>query len=376
MIYLYPNSWWEFEISMKDKQLLEGIISDYYNSVEDSFFYRLKNAWKINTATTFFVLAIFFLICNLIPILPAFIDNYLLWIFDKIKINFIIEIEDYSFGIQWALGTILSIVILAIAYIPFKFWDIRENKKAIKTSLLNFCYSYTLRKELKSYLINENNSHLEHISEYYQKVHSHLLLTPFYAKNSDTASQIPIYTLRDKLLKKYSWLEFKKETNELIDAFKSIRSKIEKRINLKVELEKVVPFVDILTLYEFSFVKPTLENSEKVVLKEQRLKYLKEIQKELIKINEYEGLNEVERTKKSKIKSVLDFFVNLFTSSNILIMFLSWLILLTIIFVASSILILEKINLEVDSTILIGLLSAPFLGAITLAATIYSKNKK
>lgn len=361
---------------MQDKQLLEGIISDYYNSVEDSFFYRLRNTWKMKAATSLFVIAILFLILNVIPILPAFIDNYLLWIFDNIKSKFDFEIEEYSFWIKWALGTIISILLFGIAFIPFKFWDIRENKKAIKTSYLRFCYAYSLRKELKSYLINENSSHLENVSEYFQKVNSHLILTPFYNNNKDTASQIPIYLLRDKLLKKYNWIEFKKDTNELIDAFKSISSKIEKRIDQKVELEKVVPFVDILTLYEFSFIKPTLENSENKELKEQRLKYLKEIQKELSKINEYEGPNEVERTKKSKIKSVLEFFVNLFTSSNILVMFISWLILLTIIFVASSILILEKIDLEVDSTILIGLLSAPFLGAITLAATIYSKNKK
>jgi hypothetical protein len=100
------------------------------------------------------------------------------------------------------------------------------------------------------------------------------------------------------------------------------------------------------------------------------------MQKELKILNNYEGINETERTKKSKIKSVLNFIANLYTSSNIIVMFLSWLVLLTLIFVASSIIILKKVSIEIDSTILIGLLSAPFLGAITLTATIYSKNKK
>lgn len=361
---------------MQDKQLLDGIISDYYNSIEDSFFYRLRNSWKMNNATFFFVVSILFLLGNIIPILPGAVDDYLLWIFEKIKSNLTFEIKEYSFWIQWALGTILSLLIFGIAFIPFKYWHIRENKKAIKTSHLNFCYAYTLGREIKSFLINENDTHLENISEYFNKVNSHLVLTPFYDNNRDSASKIPIYELRDRLLKKYNWIEFNKETNELIDAFKSINSKIKKRIIQKVELEKVVPFVDILTLYEFSYIKPNLENPQNVELKEQRLTYLKEIGKELNKLNKYEDLNEVERTKKSKIKSVLNFFVNLFTSSNILVMFISWLILLTIIFVTSSILILKKVNIAIDSTILIGLLSAPFLGAITLAATIYSKNKK
>ncbi|WP_420322585.1 hypothetical protein [Flagellimonas sp.] len=361
---------------MQDKQLLEGIISDYYNSVEDSFFYRRRNLWKVRTTALLFVLAILFFMLNILPILPVFVDDYLVWIFEQIKANFDIGIDEFSFWIKWALGTILSAILLAIMFFPFKFWDIREKKRFVKSSNLDFCYAYTLRKELKSYLINENNSHLENISEYFHKTFSHLILTPFYKKRGDSDVQVPIYELRDKLLNKYSWLEFNQESSDLIDAFKSIGSKIERRIYHKTELEMVVPFVDILTLYEFSFVKPHLKNSQKKELKEQRLSYLKEIQKELNKLSNYEGANENDRTKKSKIKSVVKFFVGLYSSSNILIMFLCWLITLTIIFVASSILVLQKVSIEVDSTILIGLLSAPFLGAITLTATIYSKNKK
>ena len=127
---------------MKDKQLLEAIISDYYNSIEDSFFYRRKNLWKSNTATLLFIFSILFFILNIIPILPAFVDDYLLWLFNKIKTNFTIEIEDYSFGIKWALGTILSALIAGTIFIPFKYWDIKESKKFVKSSNLDFCYTY------------------------------------------------------------------------------------------------------------------------------------------------------------------------------------------------------------------------------------------
>ena len=361
---------------MKDKQLLEGIISDYYNSIEDSFFYRRKNLWKSNTAALLFVLSVLFLFGNIIPLFPAFKDDYLLWLFNKIKTNFPIGIEDYSFWIKWAFGTILSALIAGILFIPFKYWDRKENKRFVKSSNLNFCFAYTLRKELKSFLINENNSHLDNISEYFEKVNSHLALSPFYENNRDNAKQIPLFELRDKLLKKYDWIKFNEETNDLIDSFKSINPKIKKRIQEKSELELVIPFIDDLTLYEFSFIKPNLKNQQEVELKDQRFLYLKEMQKELNKIDAYEGVNETERTKKSKIKFALNFVANLYTSSNILVMFISWLVLLTIIFVASSILILKKVSIDIDSTILIGLLSAPFLGAITLTATIYSKNKK
>jgi hypothetical protein len=79
------------------------------------------------------------------------------------------------------------------------------------------------------------NSHLENISEYFEKVNSHLVLTPFYDNNRDSAKQIPLYELRDNILKKYDWIEFNKESNDLIDSFKSINSKIKKRIQEKVE---------------------------------------------------------------------------------------------------------------------------------------------
>ncbi len=76
------------------------------------------------------------------------------------------------------------------------------------------------------------------------------------------------------------------------------------------------------------------------------------------------------------MKSILAPFFNILSSSNIVVMLFSWLILLTIVFVFPSIMVINSFKLTIDSTILIGLLTAPFIGAITLVATIYSKNKK
>ena len=361
---------------MQDNNLLEGIISDYYNSVKDSFFYRQKNLWKSNTATLFFVLAVLFFMVNIIPLFPAAIENYLSWIIERFIKYFNLDFLKPTFWIRWLGGTILSSLILGILFFPFKFWTTKEKKRFIKTSNLNFCNAFTLRQEIKSFLINENESHLDKISGYFEKVHSHLVLTSFYGENRDSAQRIPIYKLREKLQKNYNWIEFSKESNDLIDSFETIDTKIKRRINQKAELEILGPCIDLFVLYEFSFVKPNLENSQKIELKEQRLNYLREIQKELNKLKLFEEINDSKTTKKSKIKSVFDFVSNLFTNSNILIMFLSWLVLLTLIFITTTVIILSKVDMQMDSTIFMGLLSAPFLGAITLTATIYSRNKK
>ena len=361
---------------MQDKKLLDGIISDYYNSVEDSFFYRLRNLWKINASIVFLGLSSLYLFLNIIPILPGFKDDYLFWLFKLIKNIFTINIGEYSFWIKWALGSITSIVIFVIAFLFFKYWNVRENKKSINPIYLNFCFAFTIRKELKSFLINENVTHLDNISKYFEKVISSIVLTPFYTEKTDGSKPIPLPNLRDELLKKYNWIIFNDEANNLINAFNSIESKIKRRLEQRVELDKILPLVDFLTLYEFSLIKPNQVNENNEELKNQRYEYLKRFAQELNKLNELEKVQETDITKRTKIKSIFIFFINLFTNSNIIVMFLSWLILLTLIFVASSILILNKLNLTIDSTILIGLLSAPFLGAITFTATIYSKNKK
>lgn len=360
---------------MKDKELLESIISDYYNSVEDSFFYRLKNSWKIETSTSLLVLSTFLLIFNILPLFPFLIGDFLLWILNKIKPILGIEIEEYSFWHRWAFGIFLSIIIFFMFFLNFRHWNSNENKKAIKKSHLDFCYTYTIRKEIKSYLINDNDSHLENIYEYFQKIISKIITSPFYEEKRDSAKEISLHELRNKLVENHSWIQFNDESKSLIDAFESIKPKIETRINQKEELDKILPFIDILTLYQFSFIKPNFKNTEKLELGNQQFNYLKEIDIELSKLEKYK-VQTVDEIKSSKIKSFFHFVLNLFTRPNILILFFSWLFLLALVFVPFSILIIEKLNIVIDSTIIIGLLSAPFVGAITIAVAIYSKNKK
>ena len=131
-----------------------------------------------------------------------------------------------------------------------------------------------------------------------------------------------------------------------------------------------------MVLYEFSKIKPKELNSDGVELKDQRVNYIKEFANQLNGIKEIEDIVEETNIKRNKVKTIITPVVNLFSSSNILIMFLSWLVLLTIVFVLSAILVINSLKITIDSTILIGLLTAPFLWAITLVATIYTKNKK
>lgn len=359
-----------------DKKLLEGIISDYFNSVEDSFIYRLKNDWKIDASILIFVLSIIFLALNIIPVLPGFNENYFLFLFDFVKIRVNLPFEEFNFWIKWAIGSIVSLIAFGIAFIIFKYWDKRDSKKALRPRYMTFCYAFSLRKEIKSYLINENETHLENILTYFEKVISSITKSPFYSGRSENAQSITFVNLRKDLNEKYEWIEFTDETNNILDSLSKIEEKLERRLRLKTELDKTLPLIDFLVLYEFSKIKPNELNSDGVELKDQRVNYIKEFANQLNGIKEIEDIVEETNIKRNKVKTIITPVVNLFSSSNILIMFLSWLVLLTIVFVLSAILVINSLKITIDSTILIGLLTAPFLGAITLVATIYTKNKK
>lgn len=359
-----------------DKKLLEGIISDYFNSVEDLFIYRLKNDWKIDASFFIFAISILFLVLNIIPILPVYNDNYFLFLFDFIKKHVNLPFEEFNFWIKWALGSIVSLFTYGIALIVFKYWEKRDSKKALRPSYLSFCYAFSLRKEIKSYLINENETHLENTLNYFENVISSVTKSPFYSNRSDKAKSVTFSNLRKELNKDYEWIEFTDETNNILDSLSTIGAKLERRLRLKTELDKTLPLIDFLVLYEFSKIKPNELNSDGVELKDQRVKYIKEFANQLNGIKEIEDIIEDSNVKRNKVKTLITPIVNLFSSSNILIMFFSWLVLLTILFVLSSILVINSLKISIDSTILIGLLTAPFLGAITLVATIYTKNKK
>lgn len=359
-----------------DLKLLEGIISDYFNSVEDSFIYRIKNEWKIKISIFIFTISTLFLVFNIIPILPGFIDSYFLSLFVFIKNRFNLYFDEYNFWLKWLVGSIVSIIAFGSAFIIFKYWENRESKKALEERYMTFCYGFSLRKEIKSFLINENQTHLENTLTYFDKLTSDITKSPFFSRNSEHANSVTFVSLRKVLVKKYGWIEFTDETNYILDSISRINSKLKRRLNQKIELEKTLPLIDFLVLYEFSKIKPNLPNSEGQELKDQRVKYIKEFAILLNKMEEIEDVFEENSAKQTRQKIITSTFDNLFSNSNILIMLISWLVLLIIIFIPSSIIVIRILEIKIDSTILIGLLTAPFIGAITIVTAIYSRIKK
>lgn len=357
----------------KNKNILDGIISDYYNSVNEMFFYRIKNNWKIESSSFLFFISVVFTIFNVIPLLPLN-DNYFLFLFEFIKKNFDVPFKEYNFWIKWGLGSLTSSLISLILYIPYKYWDIRDTKKALRNKYLPFCYVYTLRKEIKSYLINDNLAHLENTVEYFNNVMK--TMTIYNAETGSKGFFVNLVKLRTELKNQFSWIDFSADSNQIIDSFLKIESRITRRLKQKIELEKILPLIDLITLYEFSKIKPDELNQNGIQLSNCRDGFLIEFAKEINSLDEIENLNDLDKNTIHKIKLASLTIANLFISSNILVLFLSWLVLLSILFIMLTMILITSIKLNIDSTIFIGILTAPFLGAITLAATIYNKHNK
>jgi hypothetical protein len=81
------------------------------------------------------------------------------------------------------------------------------------------------------------------------------------------------------------------------------------------------------------------------------------------------------KTSLNILAKILESITNLFTHQNILLMFISWLILLTILFVSLLYFGIKVYSLKIDTTIFIGAISGIVLGALTITATVYSKKK-
>ncbi|MCJ8290195.1 MAG: hypothetical protein HRT58_11080 [Crocinitomicaceae bacterium] len=360
----------------KDKALLESSVADYFNSIEEKFDYRLRNNWKIETTVILRVISIIFLTFNVVPMLPSINAGYFEFLFDFLKSNFTLPIAEFNFYVSWGVGVIVSLIAVGILYIPYRTWDTRDIKRALKYKLMPFCYAYALRKDIKSYLINEDAGHLEKSVKSFNKVIRPIINIRVVGKDERTLS-VKLQDLKTQLDEQFGWVNLTPETESLIKSFESIEDKVIERLKQKIELDKLLPIIDALTLYEFSKLKPNVQIEGGEKLAERKSEYIQEVAKQLDSIENIESLkDDTDKRKRTRIKQFMQNFSNLFSNSNVIVMFISWLILLTVVFVLPTLLLIKAFSVPVGGTILISIASVPFIGAITLVATIYSKNKK
>lgn len=315
-----------------------------------------------------------FLILNIIPGIAFMSETYFFKVFEIIKNNFEIGDIEFTFMIRWGLGAVFSALLLAILFLPYKYWKNKEQKRALDYKYMTFCNAFTLRKNLKNYLINSKEIHLEKSVKFFNDI-THWIINAS-IETDNKSSTIKIDKLENELRKQFEWFSLSIETKEIISSFSQIKNKITERLNRKTEIDKILPLIDLLTMYHFAKIMPIVVDDYDIKIGDKKVEFIKSFSIELNNLEEVQKTCESDGNKNYRFNKFLKALNSFFYDSNIIIMFMLWGVLLSLIFVPVVTLVISFQNIEIDSTILIGLFTVPFIGAITFAATIYTKRQK
>ena len=349
-------------------------MSDFYNSVEDLFFYRRKNQWKRILTGIAAMAGIIFFLFNLIPVFPLLdSEGYMLEVFQWVKKETaLLPSAEYDFWISWGFGILISSGLLLIVLIPLFYWK-SKTKKFIDSYLTIFCYSYLLQKELKSYLINENDIHLDNVVDHFKRVTNNFM-TLYVDDKSGSMSSIKIKDLNKAINTQADVLELSSKSKQNVEVLLTLEEKVGMRLKKKVEIAKVLPLTQLLALYHFAKIKPEVICPDGEKLRQKKIIFFNEFITELKKLDPLEiSLDETAR--KSLMTKMVDKISSYFINSNIIGLFISWFILFMLLFFLLALILINIFSLKLDSTIFIGILTAPFLGAITMVGIITNQKK-
>jgi hypothetical protein len=316
---------------------------------------------------------------SIIPIIPLLFLNE-----SKYILNSTITIWKYDLDlknnyIRWAVFAVVSFVFaFLLSIIETKFTDM-ENKKSIKVRHRRFAYLFKAIKELKVYIINDRFEHSEVSASYLRKYFStNFVNYELKISNEDKTINLPKTLIN--IQKKNSWLQFTDDSNEIIHAFANTE-KLFARINQKTEIEIVVEILNDILCYEYILIhkekidKNYEQHGGSLIV---RKKFLTTASQRILNLPIIEQ-SKSDSQKPTSINRVKSFFLKTgeyFINENFVVTFISWFILLTLIFILAIFIGIRAFSIKIDTTLYIGVVSGIILGSITVAATLHSKKKQ
>lgn len=349
----------------KDKHLLDNAAKDYFISISDKFYYYRKNLWKKTLFEVLFGFSFLLLILHIIPVFTIFlhVDELLLYTREVISDDSI----PLNFWTRWLIGIIFFLPPVLLFFIPYSYWKLQFKQKAVKGGSLPFCYAYDNRKSLSNYLINEHTSDLKRIINYLEHVVTPLHLISIDGSNADL-TQLEEYTGET------TWFQVTDKTRWYAKSINHLFDVVEDRVDERSELDSILPIFDYLVLYEFSRVRPNEINLDGEEVKSFEITFLEGacLAANQIELTEIEDNSQQNTSVIERITKVISAYFN---SNKILALFISWFVLFLLIFTPLCLGIISSTSIKLDSTIVIGILSVPFAGAIAMTTTIYSKRK-
>jgi hypothetical protein len=358
-----------------DRKLVDGVISNYFKSVKESFEYYLGKEWKEIISSILVALSALFMMLNIMPIFPgANKETYLVFCFNFLENEFGILLDKYNFYYKWLVGAIFSGLIFAILFIIQKIIEKKFEEKSIQYKELNFCYSYSAREGLKNFLANERKVLLEKSKKYFKNVIRQFDHINFpYRREVVTLKAVEIEDLFNRRLK---WFQLSESTQEILKAIKDSKNKIIDRLDAGKEIDKLIPIFDFLILFEFSVLKPDTLNTQSERMGEHSTDYIKAFAKSVNNLSKVKEIIQTDERVKLSLREIWILMNKILNNENIIVLILSWLIVLSLFFSLISILMINIFGVSFDSTIIAGIFTAAFLGAVTVSVSIYSKQLK
>lgn len=364
-----------------DKQIETQLLENskiFFDSIEAHLVYREKNIWKYNL--TSFLRGIIYIMTamTVIPLFPFQNRFFLTKLLGTSVILFGFDLSMGNFYLRWLASLLLLAPLIILANIVRGYFKRKQVKYSITEKQLNFAYLAISLKELKLFLVNERHDcitqALKYLYRYYEQSDTFLPI-------NNTNERISLSALLGLKQSKF-WVQYSDEMENVMKVISSFQSKILDRVAEKEDIDKVVQWLEYLLIYEYSRVKKPkadgpLTNESDVI----QAGYLS-----FYKFCEFvNNASEYEYYYQENNKTVVSFFKKftiifekisrLFTSRYLVVTFISWLSLLSIICITAVHQGIRYFQIKFDSTIFIGVLTCIIATAATIAVTIDRKKK-
>ncbi len=349
-------------------------IRDYFNSIRDEFKETFAASRKTDVLGSLSTFATVLLIFSVIPALPYAATRVARWL----NISYQINHHPIPFRSFWFWWGILVCLLILVVYVFHKLESSRKKRESssrLSKAQMRFALTYAIVDELADFQKNSRPSHIQHALDYAEGLFKAIpaLLVP----NLDIIHAYPTGELRQHIdplssYRRFSWFRLDPKTENILVAFRKLRSKIHDRIKDKKDLSAVTQILQELALYFYAEI-PELQSDDKpgensyAQVGEQALEKFAQAVEQLPSYSSERPPSTVEEKIQKKVSGKIERIGGLFMHPNFFACFITWLIFLAIV-VCGGVWGAKHFapDLKLDSTLVALIIGVPVAGAATL----------
>lgn len=350
-------------------------LEKYFQSIEEPFREtRCGLAIERKGINGVFIL---FFVFSLIPLVPFLVSFFVSRYFGATLVS--VRAIHFHVGSFWFWWVVLFVVSLGLLLLAGKFSGVstEEKKKWLSPPQMRFAYCYATIDEIQKYRTNQLPRHIDSALQHLEKADGYLL----------SASGIPInvyperWRLREMQLAQQhalevegaaptgppKWYRLKPETELVLKAFGEFTPKLRDRIKDRKDLPAIQTALTFLASYLYLEI-PALSDSGSGARFEEGMQSLLTFAQQVTSLPPYRS-EELKPTPKQqfslKLLAVFSIVSAPFGHENLLVAFLSWFVLLFLLFGIGLFEASRLLAIKADSVIITTLISGPILGAVT-----------